>query len=122
MLPLSFKEFLDFHGYRIAEYKSPVGEIRKRVMDEDGNVYELKELFEAYMRFGGMPGIADVGLEQDKAWTLLDGVYNTVVVRDILERDKRRGQRQITDAELLRKPFGVYLLFSGVSLIFPRKK
>ena len=26
------------------------------------------------------------------------------------------------DAELLRKPFGVYLLFSGVSLIFPRKK
>lgn len=103
MLPLSFKEFLDFHGYRIAEYKSPVGEIRKRVMDEEGNVYELKELFEAYMRFGGMPGIADVGLEQDKAWTLLDGVYNTVVVRDILERDKRRGQRQITDAELLRK-------------------
>ena len=103
MLPLSFKEFLDFHEYRIAEYKSPVGEIRKRVMDEEGNVYELKELFEAYMRFGGMPGIADVGLEQDKAWTLLDGVYNTVVVRDILERDRRRGQRQITDAELLRK-------------------
>ena len=55
------------------------------------------------MRFGGMPGIADVGLEQDKAWTLLDGVYNTVVMRDILERDRRRGQRQITDAELLRK-------------------
>lgn len=103
MLPLSFKEFLDFHGYMVVEYKSPVGEIRKRVTDENGNLYELKELFEAYMRFGGMPGIADVGLEQDKAWTLLDGVYNTVVVRDILERERRRGQRQITDAELLRK-------------------
>ena len=25
------------------------------------------------------------------------------------------------DVELLRKPFGVYLLFSGVSLILPRK-
>ena len=103
MLPLSFKEFLDFHGYVVMQYKSPVGEIRKRVSDEEGNVYELKELFEAYMRFGGMPGIADVGLEQDKAWTLLDGVYNTVVMRDILERERRRGQRQITDAELLRK-------------------
>ena len=35
--------------------------------------------------------------------TLLDGIYSTVVVRDILEREKRRGQRQITDPILLRK-------------------
>jgi predicted AAA+ superfamily ATPase len=35
--------------------------------------------------------------------TLLDGVYSTVVVRDILEREKRREQRQITDPVLLRK-------------------
>ena len=26
------------------------------------------------------------------------------------------------DVELLRRPFGVYLLFSGVSLIWPKKK
>ena len=50
-----------------------------------------------------MPGIADVGLDIDKALTLLDGVYSTVVVRDILERERRRGQRQITDPDLLRK-------------------
>ena len=55
------------------------------------------------MRFGGMPGIADVGLDQERALTLLDGIYSTVVIRDILEREKRRGQRQITDYELLRK-------------------
>ena len=61
------------------------------------------EIFDAYMRYGGMPGIADVGLEQDKALTLLDGIYSTVIVRDILEREKRRGQRQITDAILLKK-------------------
>lgn len=35
--------------------------------------------------------------------TLLDGIYSTVVVRDVLEREKRRGQRQITDPVLLRK-------------------
>lgn len=103
MLPLSFKEFLDFHGFAVLEYKSPAGDLRRRVKDSESNPYELNELFEAYMRFGGMPGIADVGLEQDKAWTLLDGIYNTVVVRDILERERRRGQRQITDPELLRK-------------------
>ena len=31
MLPLSFKEFLDFHGYVIKEKQSPAGEIRKRI-------------------------------------------------------------------------------------------
>ena len=65
--------------------------------------YDVQELFEAYMRFGGMPSITDVGLDTDKVLTLLDGIYSTVVMRDILEREKRRGQRQITDAELLRK-------------------
>ena len=71
--------------------------------DAQGESYELKELFEAYLRFGGMPGIADVGLDQEKALMLLDGIYSTVIVRDILEREKRRGRRQITDAILLRK-------------------
>lgn len=103
MLPLSFSEFLDFHGYEVKEKKSPTGELRKRIYDKSGENYDPKELFEAYMKFGGMPGIADIGLDTDKVLALLDGIYSTVVIRDILEREKRRGQRQITDAELLRK-------------------
>lgn len=103
MLPLSFAEFIDFHGYTVKERKSPLGEMKKHVYDADGEGYEPQELLEAYMRFGGMPGIADIGLNTDMALTLLDGVYSTVVVRDILEREKRRGQRQITDSDLLRK-------------------
>lgn len=103
MLPLSFKEFIDFHGYTLTERKSPTGKTTKKISDSEGNIYDTEELFEAYLKFGGMPGIADVGLDTDKAMTLLDGVYSTVVMRDILEREKRRGQRQITDADLLRK-------------------
>lgn len=103
MLPLSFREFLDFHGYTVRENKSPSGGLRKRIYDADGESYEPQELLEAYLRFGGMPGLADVGLDTDKALTLLDGIYSTVVVRDILERERRRGQRQITDPDLLRK-------------------
>lgn len=101
--PLSFKEFIDFHGYKLKEYKTPIGEKKKRAVNENDEIVEIRDLFDAYMRYGGMPGIADIGLDQDKAMTLLDGVYSTVVVRDILEREKRRGVRQITDAELLRK-------------------
>ena len=103
MYPLSFREFLDFYGYVVEEYKTPLGELRKRVTDKDTQLIEMNDLFEAYMRYGGMPGIIDIGLEQDKVNVLLDGIYSTVVVRDILERERRRGQRQITDAELLRK-------------------
>lgn len=77
--------------------------MRKQVFDKNGERYEPREVFEAYMRFGGMPGIADVGLNQERALTLLDGIYSTVVIRDILEREKRRGQKQITDPALLRK-------------------
>ena len=103
MLPLSFAEFIDFHGFTIQEVKSALSGTKKQAVDADGTHYELREIFDAYMRYGGMPGIADVGLEQDKALTLLDGIYSTVIVRDILEREKRRGQRQITDAILLKK-------------------
>lgn len=103
MLPLSFKEFLYFHGFEIRETQSAFGGMRKQVFDENGERYELREVFDAYMRFGGMPGIADVGFNQEKALSFLDGIYSTVVIRDILEREKRRGQKQITDPTLLRK-------------------
>lgn len=103
MLPLSFAEFLDFHGFKIEVVTGVLGDRRKIIKDKNGIIYQPLEAFNIYLLFGGMPGIADIGLEQDKAMTLLDGIYSTVVIRDILEREKRRGQRRITDATLLRK-------------------
>ena len=103
MLPLSFKECIDFNWFELRTVKSAFGGDKKVVLDASGIQYGLDEVFEAYIRFGGMPGIAEVGMEQDRAFTLLDGIYSTVVVRDILEREKRRGQRQITDALLMKK-------------------
>ena len=87
MLPLSFAEFIDFHGFEIRESTSALGGTHRRAYDSQGESYELKELFEAYLRFGGMPGIADVGLDQEKALMLLDGIYST----------KRKAQRQTSD-------------------------
>lgn len=103
MLPLSFSEFLYFHDFEVRETQSALGGVRKQVYDRNGERYELREAFDSYLRFGGMPGIADVGLNQEKALTLLDGIYSTVVIRDILEREKHRGQQRITDPVLLRK-------------------
>ena len=103
MLPLSFSEFLHFHDFEVKENESPLGGTRKQVYDKNGERFELRDVFDAYMRFGGMPGIADVGLDQENALMLLEGIYSTVIVRDILERENRRGQKQITDPILLRK-------------------
>ena len=103
MLPLSFMEFVYFHGYEVRDYKTPSGEIRKRAYDSSGEMVPMEDLFDAFIHYGGMPGIADVGLEQERALILLDGIYSTIVVRDIMEREKRRGRRQITDPVLLRK-------------------
>ena len=96
MLPLSFAEFLDFHDYKIRNSS-------KYAYDKNDEPYSLDELFDAYLRFGGMPQLADVGLVQDKAFILLDSIYSTVIIRDILESQKIQGKQKITDAFLLRK-------------------
>lgn len=103
MLPLSFSEFVYFYNFEIKETPSVLGGTRRYAIDKNGERYDLRELLDGYMRFGGMPGIADVGLDLEKAMLFLDGIYSTVVIRDILEREKRKGQKQITDAVLLRK-------------------
>ncbi len=103
MLPLSFKEFLEFYDFELKEVKSSFDTIKRIVCDKNNVQYDLKEIFGVYLKFGGMPSISEVGLTQDKAMILLDGVYSTVVVRDILEREKRRNQKRITDAFLLKK-------------------
>lgn len=102
IIEMNFESF-DFRGFEVRETQSALGGFRRQVFDKNGERYELREVFDAYMRFGGMPGIADVGLEQEKALSLLEGIYSTVVIRDILEREKRRGQKQIADSTLLRK-------------------
>lgn len=103
MLPLSFAEFLSFYGFETIEKKNAFNVMQRQIIDQNGLSYEARQIFDAYLKFGGMPGIADVGLDQEKAWILLEGIYSTVMVRDILGRENRRGQKQVTDPILLRK-------------------
>ena len=103
VLPLSFKEFLDFHGYTVTKKKSPTGMLKRRITDRDGDIYDERELLNEYSRFGGMPMLADIGLETERVTAALDGIYSAAIVNDVLEREKRKGQRTITDPLLLRK-------------------
>ena len=103
MYPLTFSEFLDFHRFSVDRVSNAFGGIKTIITDQKGLIYTPEEAFEAFLRSGGMPGLADVGLNQENAMTLLDGVYTTVLVRDILQRDQMTNQRKITDQRLLQR-------------------
>ena len=74
LYPLSFKEFLDFHG---AEKND--------------------KAFQDYLKFGGFPSIVELGENVDRINDVLDGIYNTVIVKDVIAKNK------IKDEELLQK-------------------
>ena len=103
MLPLSFKEFIEFQGYTLKDYITPIGEQRKRAYDSLGEMVEISDLFEAYVRYGGFPVLSDIGLEQDKVLAILDGIYNTVVKKDIIDRANLKPNSHTIDSVLLEK-------------------
>ena len=82
MLPLSFKEFL---------------EITK---------LEKQQGFAEYLRNGGLPYVASMERTTEKVETYLEGIYNTVIVRDIEDRQARKesnpDKRKINDIPLLK--------------------
>ena len=82
MLPLSFREFLCITG-----------------MDAERGLAE-------YLRDGGLPYIAVMNRTAGKVETYLEGIYNTVIVKDIEDRQARKesnpDKRKITDILLLK--------------------
>lgn len=103
MLPLSFREFLDFQNCRLEAYTNIAGERRKRAYDKADKPVELRDLFTAYVRYGGFPILGAVGLEQEKVLTILDGIYNTVIKRDIVDRARLKNNPGVHDSVLLEK-------------------
>ena len=74
MLPLSFKEFLSFYDL--------------------GNI-PLDRKFRIYMEYGGMPSLKNCGFDKTQTQEMLDGIYSTVLVRDILSRAKARSTETV---------------------------
>ena len=73
MLPLSFKEFLTFY-----EFAPSV---------------TTEEKFQRYLQFGGMPILREYQFNEARSNQALEGIYSTVVLRDILQRNNQVDQR-----------------------------
>ncbi len=82
MLPLSFKEYAD---------------ITHTTGDES---------FAEYLKYGGLPYVSVMEKTDEKVDTYLEGIYNTVIVKDIEDRQRRKesdpNKRKITDITLLK--------------------
>lgn len=82
MLPLSFREYISVTGM------------------------EKEEAFAEFMKTGGIPYVAAMNRTDEKIDQYLEGIYNTVIVKDIEQRQARKekegGRRKITDIALLK--------------------
>ena len=72
MLPLSFKEFLDFY-----EFAPDIS---------------IEEKFQKYLQFGGMPILREYRFNEARSIQALEGIYSTVILRDILQRNTQSNQ------------------------------
>lgn len=68
MLPLSFREFLDFYAF--ADHVS------------------AEEKFQKYLQFGGMPVLREYKFHEQRSNQALEGIYSTVILRDVLQRNE----------------------------------
>ena len=67
MQPLSFKEYLDFTE-----------------SDKENN---LQEIFNQYLKFGGLPTVVELIDNPNTIGPFLEGIYNTVLMKDVIERN-----------------------------------
>ncbi|MBM7560880.1 ATP-binding protein [Fusibacter tunisiensis] len=77
MQPLSFKEYLDF-------------------LESDKEM-SLPEKFNQYLEYGGLPTVVELLDNPDTIGPFLEGIYNTVLMKDVIERNGVR------DAALLER-------------------
>ncbi len=75
MLPLSFKEFLTFYNF-------------ERAMT-------MEEKFQRYLKFGGMPILREYLFNEVRSNQALEGIYSTVILRDILQRNNQTDQSML---------------------------
>ncbi|HUM83506.1 MAG TPA: ATP-binding protein [Lachnospiraceae bacterium] len=75
MLPLSFKEFLTFYEF-----------------DTD---ITMEEKFQRYLQFGGMPVLREYRFNEMRTNQALEGIYSTVVLRDIMQRNSGADQNML---------------------------
>lgn len=67
---------------------------------------DFEKLFADYIKFGSFPYIATMSDPHEKAGVYMEGIYNTIILKDIEERQSRKStenySRKVNDMSLLK--------------------
>ena len=74
VFPLSYREFLDFRG---------------------ASGRDTAEEFRRYLRYGGLPGIHALELNDEVVFPYLNALYNTIVLKDVVSRNRIQDPDQL---------------------------
>ncbi|HRZ84706.1 ATP-binding protein [Candidatus Dojkabacteria bacterium] len=77
MLPLSYKEFLDFNDIQSSD-----------------------ENFEVFLKYGGMPAVAEYDMDELGINSLLEGIYSTAILKDVIERNSIKNEKLLRNLVL----------------------
>lgn len=78
ILPLSFKEYYQFY------------------QNKENN---KDELFNNYLKYGGLPQLLSLSLDEQTITAFLSSIYDTIILKDVLTRNK------LKDIDLLKRVF-----------------
>lgn len=96
VLPLAFSEYVNFCGLKPQGSSDMLGA-------ENGEAHTFDSVFEQFMRYGGMPAIASLATEQERHFAYAKSLYDTIITRDVLDRERHASERLISDPDLLRR-------------------
>jgi predicted AAA+ superfamily ATPase len=97
--PLAFSEYLDFCGITVSN-----SELQKGIAyGKGGEALSLDALIDRYCQFGGMPQIANLELSQSEHEDYMQSLYDSVVIRDITDREHSISRRALGNLDLLRR-------------------
>ncbi len=114
-LPLSFPEFITFQCFHeVTPPETPICEKRYKRFDEQE--FTVEEIYEFYIKYGGLPVLKPEYMESEHAWVILDGSYSAAVTRDILEIGSYPGESVVTDSALLRSVITIMAKSIGVNI------
>ena len=66
MLPLSFKEYIQFNNY--------------------GETGDITGHFNQFLKYGGFPGVTELQSHPASIMPMISGIYNTIIMKDVVQR------------------------------------
>ncbi|MCH2226445.1 MAG: ATP-binding protein [Candidatus Caenarcaniphilales bacterium] len=100
---LSFNEFIEFRKRSLKKFKR-----------KNSNKVNLQKEFLNYLAFGGLPGIHEFDLDRENIYKLINAIFSTIVLKDLVAR------YEIRNVRILENIYS--FIFDNIANIFSAKK